>query len=107
MAFLVKAACKVSGVQVHASWWSRALPRSLTAHLMRDDRGLDVSKPKTYPGAPVELPLRLEPGPVPTAGCDVCLALEAQRREARTQGDFSRVSDLNVEIRYHAHGAGS
>jgi hypothetical protein len=81
------------------------LPRSLTAHLMRDDRGLAVSEPKTYPSGPVELPLRMDAEPEPTAGCDVCFALDSQRTEARTRGDLSRISDLNVEIRRHAHGS--
>ncbi|WP_078623155.1 hypothetical protein [Streptomyces prunicolor] len=64
-----------------------------------------MTEPKPYPTAPVELPLRLEPDPEPTAGCDVCLALDSQRTEARMRGDLSKVSDLNVEIRRHAHGS--
>ncbi|MCX5349186.1 hypothetical protein OG901_15630 [Streptomyces mirabilis] len=64
-----------------------------------------MTEPKRYPTAPVELPLRMDPDPEPTAGCDVCLALEWQRTEARMRGDLSKVSDANVEIRRHAHGS--
>lgn len=64
-----------------------------------------MSEPTRYQTMPVELPLRLEPDPEPSNGCDVCGALATQRRSARDQGDYSRVSDLNVEIRNHAHGA--
>ncbi|MEU6082919.1 hypothetical protein [Streptomyces sp. NPDC047108] len=63
-----------------------------------------MSEPTRYTTAPVELPLGLEPDPTPTAGCGVCLALDGQRTEARMRGDFSRVSDLNIEIRNHVHG---
>jgi hypothetical protein len=63
-----------------------------------------MTEPKRYPTAPVELPLALAQDPEPTAGCDVCFALESQRTEARARGDLSRVSDANVEIRRHAHG---
>ncbi|WTI67747.1 hypothetical protein OG397_17385 [Streptomyces sp. NBC_00728] len=49
----------------------------------------------------VTLPLRLAPEPEPTSGCDVCAALGRQRENARTAGDFSKVSDINVEIRRH------
>lgn len=66
-----------------------------------------MTEPKRYPTAPVELPLTLAPEPEPTTGCDVCLALDSQRTEARMRGDLSRVSDLNVEIRRHAHGEDS
>ncbi|MFF0790210.1 hypothetical protein [Streptomyces spiralis] len=41
--------------------------------------------------------------PDPVAGCDVCGALAAEREEARQQGDLSKVSDVNVEIRKHPH----
>jgi hypothetical protein len=39
--------------------------------------------------------------PVPPGDCGVCAALAKQRAEARGQGDMSKVSDLNVEIRNH------
>ncbi|MEU2583158.1 hypothetical protein ABZ612_09385 [Streptomyces avermitilis] len=52
---------------------------------------------------PVTLPLVLAAEPVPTSGCDVCLALGRQREIARTAGDLSKVSDINVEIKRHRH----
>jgi hypothetical protein len=64
-----------------------------------------MTEPKRYLTEPVELPLILATDPEPTAGCDVCFALDSQRREARARGDLSRVSDLNVEILRHAHGS--
>ncbi|WP_079056241.1 hypothetical protein [Streptomyces caeruleatus] len=62
-----------------------------------------MTAPRTYPGPPVDLPLRLDGEPEPDADCDVCQALGEQRSEARTKGDMSRVSDCNVEIRNHPH----
>ncbi|MGW2527051.1 hypothetical protein ACWC10_08335 [Streptomyces sp. NPDC001595] len=52
----------------------------------------------------VGLPLE-EPKPSP--GCGVCQALARQRGEAARNGNHSRVTDLNVEMRDHhtAHGA--
>ncbi|MEU5437664.1 hypothetical protein AB0G73_30405 [Streptomyces sp. NPDC020719] len=62
-----------------------------------------MTNPATYPGPPVELPLRLEADPAPAPYCDVCGALDQQRREARAEGNLSAVSDANVEIRDHPH----
>ncbi|GAA2933826.1 hypothetical protein [Streptomyces enissocaesilis] len=62
-----------------------------------------MTKPLTYLGPPVELPLRLDADPSPQPGCDVCGALAAERGEARAVGDMSKVSDVNVEIRQHPH----
>ncbi|GAA0387978.1 hypothetical protein [Streptomyces luteireticuli] len=45
-----------------------------------------------------------EHDPEPAAGCDVCVALDRQRKEAQWSGDFSRVVDCNVELRRHPHG---
>ncbi|MCT9009505.1 hypothetical protein N4G66_32490 [Streptomyces rhizosphaerihabitans] len=59
-----------------------------------------MTEPRRHPTGPVE-PLDKEPEP--TTGCDVCLALDSQRTEARKRGDLSRVSDMNVEIRRNAH----
>lgn len=51
---------------------------------------------------PVHLPEpTLEPTPMP--GCGVCAALVKQREAARQRGDFSAVSDANVELRNHRH----
>lgn len=41
------------------------------------------------------------------AGCGVCAALAAKRREARLQGDHSTVSDCDVELRNHPHPEGA
>ncbi|MDX3583018.1 hypothetical protein [Streptomyces europaeiscabiei] len=49
---------------------------------------------------PITLGLPLD-DPTPPADCGVCAALAVQRAEARADGDLSRVSDLNVEIRNH------
>ncbi|RSS98853.1 hypothetical protein EF910_37685 [Streptomyces sp. WAC07149] len=57
----------------------------------------------TYAQSPVELPLRTGPEPYPAAGCGVCAALATQRRDARLLGDYSTVSDCNVELRNHPH----
>ncbi|WTZ21879.1 hypothetical protein OG270_15310 [Streptomyces microflavus] len=41
--------------------------------------------------------------PKPVTGCDVCQALDTQRREARGRGDYSAATDASVEIRRHPH----
>jgi hypothetical protein len=51
----------------------------------------------------VELPPWFGADPGPEPGCDVCGALAGERRRARAEGDLSRVSDVNVEIRRHPH----
>lgn len=43
---------------------------------------------------------------VPIEGCKICAALDKQRAEARAAGDFSKVSDCNVEIHLHPHKKG-
>lgn len=62
-----------------------------------------MTLPNTYPGPPVELPLRLDGDPNPAADCDVCQALSEQRSEAHAKRDMSKVSDCNIEIRNHPH----
>ncbi|UQA95084.1 hypothetical protein [Streptomyces halobius] len=62
-----------------------------------------MTNPTTYPAPPVELPLRLDSDPPPVPGCDVCMALSEERSEAQANGDMSKVSDVNVEIRSHPH----
>ena len=42
-----------------------------------------------------------EPEPEPVKGCDVCGALSTARAAARRDGDLSKVSDINVEMRSH------
>jgi hypothetical protein len=51
---------------------------------------------------PIDLPLPLE-APEPEPDCDVCEALARQRIEAQALGDYSRLTDCNVEIRSHPH----
>ncbi|MCH0538682.1 hypothetical protein I3F58_03720 [Streptomyces sp. MUM 203J] len=58
---------------------------------------------QTTMAGPVELPLPPRP-PKPVQGCDVCAALARQRVEAWRRGDFSAVSDCNVEIAAHGKG---
>ncbi len=49
---------------------------------------------------PVELGLPLRT-PRPVDGCRVCAASASRRAQARECGDFSAVSDCNVEISAH------
>lgn len=49
---------------------------------------------------PVNLPLPLD-RPEPSPRCGVCAALARQRAAAEAGGDWSKVSDCNVEIRGH------
>lgn len=62
-----------------------------------------MTDPRTYPGKPIDLSLRFPGNPPPAPGCGVCAALAKERGEAAAEGDGSRVSDLNVEIRNHPH----
>lgn len=39
--------------------------------------------------------------PKPTPCCVVCASLDRQRTQARSAGDYSRVSDCNVRMRAH------
>lgn len=61
------------------------------------------------PAAPLAAHLALPvAAPEPAPGCDVCEALAVQRVEAQGVGDYSKVTDCNVEIRQHPHpGVGS
>jgi hypothetical protein len=59
-----------------------------------------VSEPRTYPQPPVSLTEPLPVLPV-HSDCDVCQALIRQRKTARDAGDWSAVTDANVEIRGH------
>ncbi|WP_411083927.1 hypothetical protein [Streptomyces sp. cmx-18-6] len=64
-----------------------------------------MSEPRTYPSAPVELPLQqtaLEPTPVD--GCAGCAELANVRDRARAGGDMTTVSDCNVYMRRHPEG---
>ncbi|MFE4758464.1 hypothetical protein ACFRIB_51390 [Streptomyces mirabilis] len=50
---------------------------------------------------PVDLPLPPD-WPKPAPRCGVCGALARQRAEASAVGDYSKVSDCNVEIPQHS-----
>ncbi|MEU1053917.1 hypothetical protein ABZ397_15365 [Streptomyces sp. NPDC005876] len=64
-----------------------------------------MTEPRTYPSAPVELPLRLdELEPTPVDGCAGCRELANVRDRARTGGDMTTVSDCNVLMRKHPEG---
>jgi hypothetical protein len=56
---------------------------------------METQKPQDY--ALTELPA--EPAAEP--GCAVCLSLVVARQNARSNGDYSGVSDRNVELREH------
>ena len=49
---------------------------------------------------PITLGLPLDE-PTPSPDCGVCAALARQRTDAQATGDFSKASDLNVELRSH------
>ncbi|MGW2698018.1 hypothetical protein [Streptomyces sp. NPDC001296] len=51
---------------------------------------------------PVYLPLP-DGWPAPHPDCKVCWALAAERDRAQAAGNYSKVSDCNVEIREHKH----
>jgi len=59
----------------------------------------DVGSPAAHL---VDLPLPLA-APEPAPDCDVCAALARQRVEAQALGDYSQVTDCNVEIQSHPH----
>ncbi|WP_240109355.1 hypothetical protein [Streptomyces sp. MUM 203J] len=63
-----------------------------------------MSEPRTYPSAPVTLPLRLDPDPAPVPGCAGCAELAKVREWARAGGDMTTVSDCNVYLRRHPEG---
>ncbi|MET9382805.1 hypothetical protein ABZY09_17460 [Streptomyces sp. NPDC002928] len=55
---------------------------------------------ETTMAGPVQVGLPPEQ-PEPVEGCDVCGALARAREVARLDGDMSKVSGLNVEMRTH------
>lgn len=60
---------------------------------------METQKPQDYRLA--ELPTELSAVP----GCTRCLSLVVARQNARSSGDYSAVSDRNVELRGHQAGA--
>ncbi|MFD7015835.1 hypothetical protein [Streptomyces sp. NPDC059161] len=63
-----------------------------------------MSDPRTTMGDPVHLALP-HASPQPAKGCAVCAEMVVRRRAARDRGDFSAVTDADVEIRHHPHPA--
>lgn len=61
---------------------------------------------KTTMAPPVFLVESPEP-PKPHKDCDVCGALVGERAEAARAGDWSKVTDVNVEIGRHRGGGGA
>ncbi|MFJ3277238.1 hypothetical protein [Streptomyces halstedii] len=62
-----------------------------------------MNNTKTTMTAPVHLVDPPEP-PKPHKDCDVCGALVEERAEAARAGDWSKVTDVNVEIGRHRAG---
>lgn len=56
---------------------------------------METQEPQDY--RLTELPTELSAEP----GCAACLSLVVARRNARSKGDYSGVSDCNVELRQH------
>ena len=63
-----------------------------------------MSEPRTYPGEPVGLPVRMDPEPKPVPGCSGCAELAIVRGRARAGGDMTTVTDCNVYLRRHPEG---
>lgn len=66
-----------------------------------------MSRAKTTMTGPVHVTLP-RPEPKPVAGCGHCLGIALTRTNARSVGDYSKVSDANVVLRTHLredHGA--
>ncbi|MGW0832269.1 hypothetical protein [Streptomyces prunicolor] len=56
---------------------------------------------QTTPGNPLDLPVWVEPDPMPVAGCAHCDNVAMERDRARANGDASGRSDCNVRMRRH------
>ncbi|WP_245008921.1 hypothetical protein [Streptomyces albidoflavus] len=65
-----------------------------------------MTEPTRYITGPPELPLRMDPEPLPVAGCPYCTELARVRSWARAGGDMTTVSDCNVFLRRHPQGHG-
>lgn len=63
-----------------------------------------MTRRKTDMADPVHRGLPLDE-PKPTPGCGVCAALARDREQAKQAGNGSLVSDCNIELRNHPHGA--
>ena len=60
-----------------------------------------MTTPQTL-GDPLDLPLP-EAWPEPRPRCQTCALLAVKRQQAQGAGDYSAVSDANVEIRRHKY----
>ncbi|MGW8552746.1 hypothetical protein [Streptomyces tubercidicus] len=62
-----------------------------------------MTEPKRTMSPPVHLtdPYNLDAEPAP--GCDVCAALDKQRKEAREQGRAADAAVAGIEIANHPH----
>ncbi|MEU9406206.1 hypothetical protein AB0E08_10935 [Streptomyces sp. NPDC048281] len=60
-----------------------------------------MTGPSLVLGEPLDLPLP-EAWPKPHPRCRACAQLAKERLEAQAEGDYSKVSDANVELRRHA-----
>ncbi|WP_239934997.1 hypothetical protein [Streptomyces sp. CBG31] len=65
-----------------------------------------MTEPTRHTTGPLELPLRMDPEPLPVAGCPYCTELARVRSWARAGGDMTTVSDCNVFLRRHPEGHG-
>ncbi|MFJ3934197.1 hypothetical protein [Streptomyces sp. NPDC090029] len=63
-----------------------------------------MTEPTRYSTPAVELPLRLDPEPMPVEGCAGCAELADVRDRARVVGDMTTVSDCNVYLGRHPEG---
>ncbi|MGD9482715.1 hypothetical protein WDH52_05545 [Streptomyces sp. TRM70308] len=63
-----------------------------------------MSEARTYPGGPIDLPLRAPTEPQPVEGCPGCVELANVRDRARLCGDMTTVTDCNVYMRRHPEG---
>ncbi|MFD6416166.1 hypothetical protein [Streptomyces sp. NPDC060194] len=61
-----------------------------------------MNDPRTTMDSAARLSLPLERAEA-APGCETCASLVEQREIARARGDFSAVTDADVEIRHHPH----
>lgn len=60
-----------------------------------------MNKPRTYPGAPAALPLRLDAEPKPEPGCAQCHNIAMEYDRAQANGDAGKRSACNGRLRRH------
>ncbi|GGN44019.1 hypothetical protein GCM10012285_26210 [Streptomyces kronopolitis] len=62
-----------------------------------------MTEPKGTMSPPVHVTPSYNPRAQPTPGCDVCAALDKQRRAARECGNLAAAAVAGVEIENHPH----